>query len=83
MKSTEDSRTGWEKNGKTIMNLVGAGIGGAVLGVGTAQIMKASNRSEFNAEQQAWMNEVGQHIRCYIGADEVGMFSDIISTDMN
>jgi hypothetical protein len=68
--------------GKTLVNVAGAGIGAAVLGVGTAQIMKASNRSSFNAAQQAWMNEVGNHIRCYIGPDEVGMYSDIISTEM-
>jgi hypothetical protein len=68
--------------GKALMNVAGAGIGGAVLGIGTAQIMKSSNRSDFTAAQQEWMNDVGNHIRCYIGSDEVGVYSDIISTEM-
>ncbi len=77
-KATEKEST----SGKAWVNVAGAAIGGTVLGVGTAQIMKASNRSSFNREQQEWMDEVGNHIRCYIGADEVGMYSDIISTEM-
>lgn len=68
--------------GKTIMNAAGAVVGASVLGIGTAQVMKSSNRAAFDSEQEAWMNDVGNHIRCYIGADEVGMYSDIISTEM-
>lgn len=77
-KATEKEST----SGKTWVNVAGAAVGGTILGVGTTQIMKASNRSKFNKEQQQWMDEVGNHIRCYIGADEVGMYSDIISTEM-
>lgn len=77
-KATEKQST----SGRTWVNVAGAAVGGTILGVGTTQIMKASNRSNFDREQQEWMNDVGNHIRCYIGADEVGMYSDIISTEM-
>ena len=80
--SSEDNRTTWDKNGKSIMNAVGAGVGATVLGVGTAQVIKASNRAKFDSEQESWMSDVGNHIRCYIGADEVGGYGDIISTEM-
>ncbi|MBN1281813.1 MAG: hypothetical protein JW985_02480, partial [Alphaproteobacteria bacterium] len=78
-KATKDWGDG---TGKTVVNAAGAVVGGTVLGIGTAQVMKSVNRSNFDAEQQAWMNDVGNHIRCYIGSDEVGMYSDIISTEM-
>lgn len=71
-----------ENKTRLIADAAGAVVGGTVLGIGTAQVMKSVNRSNFDAEQQAWMNDVGNHIRCYIGSDEVGMYSDIISTEM-
>lgn len=79
----EDEKGFWSGGGgRAVMDVVGAGIGGAALGIGGAQIMKASNRANFTKEQQEWMAEVGDHIRCFIGSEEVGMFSDIISTEM-
>ncbi|MCL2538377.1 MAG: hypothetical protein FWF34_00110 [Alphaproteobacteria bacterium] len=74
----EDKNKGW----RTAVNILGAGIGGTVVGVTTAQIMKSANRAQFSREQEEWMESVGNHIRCYIGAQEVGTFGDIISTEM-
>ncbi len=75
-------KDGGNKTGKTIANVVGAGIGATILGVGTAQAIKASNRAKFDSAQSEWMNEVGNHIRCFIGPDEVGSYGDIISTEL-
>ncbi|HNY25221.1 MAG TPA: hypothetical protein PKJ33_01575, partial [Alphaproteobacteria bacterium] len=71
-----------DSNTRKIVNGAGAVVGGIALGVGTAQVIKAGNRAKFDSEQESWMNDVGNHIRCYIGADEVGMYGDIISTEM-
>ncbi|MDL2295573.1 hypothetical protein LJC18_02050 [Lachnospiraceae bacterium OttesenSCG-928-E19] len=71
-----------KKGGRIVTNVIGAGIGGTLLGVGSAQIMKANNRDSFNAAQKEWMEEVGDHIRCYIGAEEVGVYGDMLSIEL-
>jgi hypothetical protein len=63
---------------KLITNIVGSGIGATIGGVTTAQIMKASNRSEWSAAQQEWYNNVGQHIKCYVGTEDIGSYGDIL-----
>ncbi|MDR0741325.1 MAG: hypothetical protein LBF28_00945 [Rickettsiales bacterium] len=71
---------------KTKTNLIGAGIGavaGGVLGYTiTKSVQDAKAESAEAKAKEEWMNEVGGHIRCYIGSDEVGEYSDIISTEM-
>ncbi|MDR0726924.1 MAG: hypothetical protein LBF37_02570, partial [Rickettsiales bacterium] len=71
---------------KTTVNLIGTGVGAIAGGVLAYQATKSvQDASAENAEAKAkaeWMEDVGNHIRCYIGADEVGMYSDIISTEM-
>jgi hypothetical protein len=71
---------------KTVGNLIGAGVGAIAGGVLAYQATKSiQNASADNAENRAmkeWMEEVGNHIRCYIGPDEVGVYGDTISTEM-
>ncbi|MDR2412930.1 MAG: hypothetical protein LBD50_01830 [Rickettsiales bacterium] len=71
---------------KTIGNLVGAGVGavaGGVLGYTITKSVQDAAAEGANAEaRKAWMEEVGNHIRCYIGSDEVGSYGDMISTEM-
>ncbi|MBN1325245.1 MAG: hypothetical protein JW974_03440 [Alphaproteobacteria bacterium] len=73
-------------NTKTKTTLLGAGVGavagGALTYFATRDIQDAQGDNAATKARQEWMDEVGKHIRCYIGADEVGMYGDIISTEM-
>jgi hypothetical protein len=72
--------------GKAGVNAIGVGVGAIAGGVLAYTATKSvQNAAADKASQEAmdtWMNEVGSHIRCYIGADEVGTYGDIISTEM-
>ena len=71
---------------KAISTAIGTGVGAVAGGILAYQATKSVQNAKLEkAEQEAydaWMAEVGQHIRCYIGGDEVGMYGDIISTSM-
>ncbi len=71
---------------KSISTAVGAGVGAVAGGVLAYQATKSVQDAKLDkVEKEAydeWMNEVGNHIRCYVGGDEVGMYGDIISTSM-
>ncbi len=76
-----------DTSSRTTGNLIGVGagavIGGTLTWLGTKSVQDANADNAAAAAEKAWMDAVGNHIRCYIGADEVGMYSDIISTEMN
>ncbi|MBE6460158.1 MAG: hypothetical protein E7009_04220 [Alphaproteobacteria bacterium] len=67
-----------------------AGVTGAVTAVGggimTFYATKAiKNAALDKAEQEAYdtfMNEIGNHIYCYIGGEEAGQYGDVITTSM-
>ncbi len=62
---------------------VGGGVVGGVLGWGISK--SATDAATENAQNEAineWMDAIGRNIKCYIGADEVGSYGDIISTEM-
>ena len=71
---------------KSISTAVGAGVGAIAGGVLAYQATKSIQEAKLDKVEQAaydeWMNEVGNHIRCFVGGDEVGMYGDIISTSM-
>jgi len=55
-------------------------LAGGALGAGiTASIMKSKKENIQNEEAQKWMDEVGEHIQCYLGADELGTYGDVVS----
>lgn len=59
------------------------GVAGGVLSWGvTNTIQNAKLDSAERAAMDEWMNNVGKHIRCFIGSDEVGIYGDMISTSM-
>ena len=64
-------------------DVIGAGVVGAASGITTKQIMKAGNRAAFTAAQQEFMNNVGNHIYCFIGADEAGTYGDLIEISVD
>lgn len=74
-----------EKNRKLGIGLGSTltGIAGGVLGYTvTNSILQAQMDSAEKAAMEEWMDSIGKHIRCYIGADEVGQYGDVISTSM-
>ena len=84
--NSSDSNNGdtwWSRNGGALVgSVVTAAAGGVLVNRATRDIQKA-NLSK--AEQEAYdkfMNDVGNHIKCYIGTQEVGQYGDIISVSM-
>ena len=68
---------------------VAAAISGVVTSVAGALgyhiVDEIQKQERSQAEQEAikkFMDEVGSKIHCYIGADEVGRYGDVISTSM-
>lgn len=71
-------------------NWIGSTVGAVAVGTAGSLIVNKLTRdiqqSNLDAAQKAayeeWMNDVGKHIHCYIGSDEVGDFGDVIQTSM-
>ncbi len=59
---------------------IATAVGGTVLAAGiTASVIKAQEESIQNEAAQKWLQEVGEHIQCYLGAEELGSYGDVIS----
>ena len=75
--------TWWNRSGGALVGgVVTAAAGGFLVNKATRDI-QAANLSK--AEQEAYdkfMNDVGNHIKCYIGLDAAGQYGDIISVSM-
>ena len=75
--------TWWDRSGGALVGgVVTAAAGGFLVNKATRDI-QAANLSK--AEQEAYdkfMNDVGNHIKCYIGTQEVGQYGVIISVSM-
>ena len=73
--------------GRAVTNVVGASIGATTLGLlgglATGKNIKAANRKQFTADEQAFMNNVGNHIYCFVGADEAGTYGDLIQLSLD
>ncbi len=85
-KSPDDDTKKKEAKKRSITNAVGIGVGAIAGGILAYQATKSIQDSHLEGVEKAaydeWMNEVGNHIRCFVGGDEVGMYGDIISTSM-
>jgi surface antigen len=82
---TEDEKkeSWWKKNSGTVIGAVGGGVVGGVLAnkiVGSIQDQEL-NKVEREAFEE-FMNTVGSQIRCVISGETVGVYGDIISTQM-
>jgi len=74
----------WQTYGKrATADLVGATALGITGGFATGQNIKAANRQRFTEAQQEFMNNVGNHIYCFIGADEAGTYGDLIEISVD
>ena len=55
-------------------------VAGGALGAGiTASVIKAKKENIKNEAAQQWMDEIGDHIKCYVGSQELGVYGDPIS----
>lgn len=56
------------------------GLAGAGLGVGiAASVLQAQKNKKMDAAEKEWMDEIGQHIHCYVGGARVGGMYDTVS----
>lgn len=65
------------------VDAIGATALGITGGLATGQNIKAANRQRFTEAQQEFMNNVGNHIYCFIGADEAGTYGDLIEISVD
>ena len=55
-------------------------LAGGALGAGiTASVIQAKKEEIKNKAVAEWMEEIGEHIQCYLGADELGSYGDVVS----
>ena len=60
------------------------GIAAGGLGAGiTASVLKANKENIKNEAAQQWMDEIGEHIQCYIGTEELGTYGDVVSIELD
>ena len=59
-------------------------LAGGALGAGiTASVIKQNKENIKNEVAQQWMDEVGEHIQCYIGTEELGTYGDVVSIELD
>ena len=72
-------KSGNKKKGNTwIASTSVAGASALATGLGVGMTIKAKNNEKLTAAQREWLDEVGSHIICYVGADEAGTYGDVI-----
>lgn len=75
-----------EAKRRTTGTVIGSVVGAAAIGGLTYAATKSIQDAQLDkAEREAideWMNEVGQHIQCYIGSEQFGVYGDVITTSM-
>jgi hypothetical protein len=70
------------RNTNLIASAVTATAGG-VLGYGIAKsALDVKYENIGNEAVKEWMQEIGEHIHCYLGADELGSFGDVVSIEI-
>lgn len=69
--------------GRRIADGVAALGTGALTWVAVNRNVKAANRQQFTAAQQEFMDNVGNHLYCFIGADEAGTYGDLIEISLD
>ena len=77
--SNSNKKTAW-------ITPVTAGVlgiaGGFLLNKATRDIQEANLSAAEKEAYEEWMNNVGKHLKCYIGTDEAGQYGDILSVSM-
>ncbi len=84
LKNSGQKKTTQDKTwiGSTV-GAVAVGTAGALMVNKLTRDIQQTNLEKAQKEAyEKWMNEIGKHIRCYIGSDEVGFYGEIIQTSM-
>ena len=77
--NSESDGSWWDRNGGTLVGgVVTAGVGGFLINKATRDIQKSQLSAAQQAAYDEWMNNVGNHLRCFIGVEEAGEYGDII-----
>lgn len=79
--ATEDTATRGVTN--IITGAVGALAGGALANSAINSYQKVKYETAENEAAKEWMDNVGSHIKCYLGGDELGSYGDVISFDLD
>ena len=66
-----------------LVPIAGAAVGGALGGGITASVIKQKKENIKNEAAQKWMDEIGEHIQCYLGTDELGTYGDVVSIELD
>lgn len=66
----------------TVGAVVTGAAGATILTYAMRDIQNANLSAEQKQIYEDWMNNVGRHLKCYIGVDEAGEYGDIISVSM-
>lgn len=61
--------------GATLGALVVGGLGAGI----AATALEAKKRQVMDKAEKEWLETVGEHIQCYLGADNIGSYGDIVS----
>ena len=79
----EETNKVWKNGlGRGVVDSIGAVALGTTGFLATRNNIRESNRQKFSAEEEAFMNAVGDHIYCFIGADEAGTYGDLIEISL-
>ena len=79
IKDSDDGKSPWW----TVASTIALGTGGALLvNKATRDIQNSELSAAEKAAYEEWMNSVGRHVSCYIGADEAGNYGDVITTSL-
>lgn len=72
------------KMGARVAIPIVTGIAAGGLGTGiTASVIKMNKENIKSEAAQQWMEEIGEHIQCYVGADELGTYGDPVSIELD
>ena len=59
-------------------------LAGGALGAGiTASVIKQKKENIQNEAAQKWMDEIGEHIQCFVGIDELGTYGDSVAIEID
>lgn len=74
------------KNKQWISSAIGAVVGGVGGGILLNKMVDDIQDSKLEAEYRTayneWMNDVGNHITCYVGGDEAGRYGDVFQIEI-
>ena len=82
-KNTSDSDNKHSWVAPTVGAVVTGAAGATILTYAMRDIQNANLSAEQKQIYEDWMNNVGRHLKCYIGVDEAGEYGDIISVSMD